>query len=431
MTELLLHHIWEYKLFTSNAFTGHHSESIELLNPGFRNPDAGPDFFNARIRVDGITLAGNIEIHTRSSDWLRHGHQHNKAYDNLILHVVYEHDTPLPQNERNHVPVLELKPYIAPATLEQYSRLQGSRNHIPCGRSIGHVPSFIWEAWLQRLAVSRLEEKVQYIEQAFKYTKNDFEEALYITLCRNFGFKTNSSPFELLARRLPFRLLRKHADDPQAIEALLFGTAGMLDDVFDEAYPRLLQNRYEFLKHKYSLVPMPRELWKFMRLRPGNFPSLRMAQLAALFSKSESLFHLAEQLPDAGAWYRFFEVQLPAYWNTHYRFDAASEAHAKSIGNDSVRILIINTIVPYLFFLSRHHQSEQFSDHALALLMQLEPETNSKTKPFADLDRKPASALESQAMIQLYDRFCSTRRCLDCNVAGFLLKSSLKSSAAS
>ncbi len=423
MTESLLHHIWKYRLFSSPNMIGSRQEQIEIVHAGEHNTDAGPDFFNARLRIDGILLAGNVEIHVKTSDWLKHGHHLDKAYDNLILHAVFEHDVELPQNDQHRVAVLRLSDYITSSVIEQYRSIAGSKAVIPCGKGITSVPDIVWKSWLNRLAIARLEDKVQYTAQLFEYTNQHFEETLYITLCRSFGFKINNVAFELLAKHLPYTTIKKHLDNPLAVEALLFGTAGLLEDVLEEDYLKQLQNEFEFLRHKYQLVPLKKELWKFLRLRPVNFPTVRLAQLAALFCKNGSLFHIIERLPTYSDLRGFFDVDVRPFWQDHYRPGGAAVSQRKPIGESAVANITINTIVPYLLFMSQHYGDQRFSHHALDLLSEAAAEKNAKTRPFETLGIKADNALESQALIQLYDHFCSARRCLDCSVAGFLLKS--------
>ncbi len=426
MNEALLHTIWKYKLLGQNQFVGSKQELIEIISVGEHNQDSGPDFFNAKIKINDIVLAGNVEIHIKTSDWLKHNHQSDKAYDNIVLHVVYEHDKELSQNEKFNVSVLELKKHIKPTLLEQYKQLQLSKQSIPCGKSITSVPEIIWKTWLDRLAVSRIEQKTEYIEHLFEYCKNNHEDTLYLLLSRNFGFKINSDAFELLGKSLSYSTLKKYADNPIQIDALLFGMAGLLDELFEDKYPKKLQNEFEFLKHKHQLFPIKKELWKFSKTRPVNFPTIRIAQLSALVNKQQSLYHLIEQKPDIKTLQIYFEVEPNNYWNSHYKFDVESEISSKQIGDTAFHNIVINTVVPYLFFMSKHSINNDLVDYALDLLSNLPSELNTKTKEFIKMGIKPESALESQAQIYLLDNFCSKKACLHCNVAEFLLKTSSK-----
>lgn len=425
MNEALLHTIWKYKLSGQTQFIGSKQETIEVISIGEHNQDSGPDFFNSKIKINGILLAGNVEIHIKTSDWLKHNHQQNKAYDNLVLHVVYEHDKELNQNETFNVSVLELKKYIKQALLDQYDQLQLSKQTIACGKSITKVSDIIWTSWLDRLAVTRIEQKTEYIEHLFEYSMQKHEDALYLLLCRNFGFKINNESFELLGKSLPYSVLKKYTDNPIQIEALLYGMAGFLDDLFEDKYPKQLQNEFEFLKSKHQLIPLKKENWKFSKTRPANFPTIRISQLANLIGKQRSLYHLIEQKPDLKTIKTFFNLIPNNYWNTHFKFDVESDESSKPIGDTSFHSIVINTIVPYLFFMSKHNLNSDYIDYALDLLSQLPAEVNTKTNEFTKLGIKTQNALESQAQIQLFDSLCSKKACLQCNVAEFLLKNSL------
>lgn len=425
MNEALLHTIWKYRLLGQQDYTGTRGEAIRVLSVGEHNQDSGPDFFNARVSINNIVLAGNVEIHIRSSDWLRHGHQQDKAYNNLVLHVVYEHDTELQQNNAFNVSVLELKPLIKTSLLDTYRALELSKQAIPCGRSMASMPAVRWASWLGRLATDRLEKKAAYIRHLFDYTGQDLEETLYILLCRNFGFKINHEAFELLAKSLPYRILKKYADDLLRLEALLFGMAGMLDEPLHDAYPRLLQNEFELLKHKHRLVPLRKEIWKFSKTRPVNFPTIRLSQLAHLFNRSQSLYHLLEQYPGKEELHAFFHVGTHTYWETHFKFDVSAHKAMKPLGKVAFHSIVINTIAPFLFFTYSRNGHQPLKDYAVDLLTGLEAEANRKTALFTELGMKAANALESQAQTELYDVFCSEKACLRCNVAEFLLKASV------
>ncbi len=426
MNELLLHTIWKYKLLSKTQFIGTQNESIDIVSIGEHNQDSGPDFFNSKIRINQILLVGNVEIHVKTSDWLKHQHQLNKVYDNLVLHVVYEHDIDLHQNINHNVSVLELKQYITPQLLQQYYQIQLSKDTVACGKSITQVNDIIWKNWIERLAISRIQEKTDYIEHIFLYTQNNHEEALHILLFRNFGFKINNEPFELLAKSLPFNLLKKYINNAIQIEALLYGVAGFLDDLLEDKYARQLQNEFEFLKHKHQLKTLKKELWKFSKTRPINFPTIRIAQLANLITKQKSFFHFLEEQPNLNTMKTFFELQPNTYWNSHYKFDVKSEEINKPLGDKAIESLVINTIVPYFFFMSKQFSIPHYIDYALDILSQLPSEINSKTKQFKKIGICTENALESQAQIYLLDNFCSKKRCLHCAVGQYLLKNNNK-----
>lgn len=425
MNEALLHTIWKYKLLAQQEFTGMRGESIRVISVGEHNHDSGPDFFNAKVSINGILLAGNVEIHIRTSDWLRHHHQHDRAYNNLILHVVYEHDTELQQNAQFNVSVLELKPLVKASMIDTYRQLELSPQPVPCGKSVASVPAIRWNSWLDRLAVERLERKSSYITHLFEYSGNDLEETLYILLCRNFGFKINDEAFELLAKSLPYSILKRYADNVLRLEALLFGVAGLLDELFEDSYPKLLQNEFELLRHKHQLIPLKKEIWKFSKTRPVNFPTIRLSQLAHLFFKSRSLYHLLEDYPSVEELEVFFHVETHTYWETHFKFDATSQRAARPLGKVAFHSIVINTIAPFLFFSFTRSGRQPLKDYAMDLLTKLDAEVNKKTNLFTGLGRKAENALGSQAQTELYDTLCSKKACLRCNVAEFLLKASL------
>jgi hypothetical protein len=425
MKEELLHTIWKYKLLEQTQFIGSKQEHIEVVSIGEHNQDSGPDFFNSKIKINDILLVGNVEIHIKTSDWLKHNHQQNKAYDNIVLHVVYEHDVELSQNEQFNVSVLELKNYIKPSLLEQYNQLQLSKQSIACGKSITTISDIVWKSWLDRFAIERIEQKTAYLEHLFEYGKHNHEDALYVLLCRNFGFKINNDAFELLGKTLPYSILKKYADNPIQVEALLFGVAGFLDELFEDKYAKQLQNEFEFLRHKHQLLPIKKESWKFSKTRPTNFPTIRISQLANCIAKQKSLYHLIEEKPDLKTIKLFFDSEPNTYWKTHFKFDVESEESNKSLGETAFHSIVINTIVPYLFFMSKHNLHADYVEYALDLLSQLPAEVNTKTKEFIKLGVKTENALESQAQIQLYDTLCTKKMCLQCNVAEFLLKNSL------
>ena len=425
MNEALLHIIWKYKLLGQNHFVGSKGETIEIITIGEHNQDSGPDFFSSKVLINNLMLVGNVEIHIKTSDWLKHNHQQNKAYDNLVLHVVYDHDVELPQNEKFNVSVIELKNSIKPSLLDQYSQLALSKANIPCGKSITSVSDIVWKSWMDRLAVTRIEQKTKRIETLFQLCHSNYEDTLYVLLCRNFGFKINNDAFELLGKSIPYSVLKKHADQPLQIEAMLFGTAGFLDELFTDSYPKLLQNEFEFLKHKYQLMPLKKEQWKFSKTRPVNFPTIRISQLAHLISKQQSLYHLLETQPTLKELKQFFNIETHPYWKTHFKFDHLVDASEKPLGEVAFNTIVINTIVPFLFFMSIHHSNQALVDYAMDLLTQLPSEVNTKTKNFTELGVKTESALESQAQIQLYDFFCSAKACLHCHVGQALLKKTI------
>jgi hypothetical protein len=421
INELFLQTLLANKLLAQSNFVGTNNEAIEIMSIGELNKDSGPDFFNSKVKVNEILLAGNIEVHVKSSDWLKHKHQSDKAYDNIILHIVFEHDKDIEQNLSHNVSVLELKNYIPQHVLTNYQNLAFSKNKIPCGASILSVNEMVWKSWLNRLMVSKLEDKTKTISNLFNYLECNYDETLYITLIRNFGFKVNNDAFELLGKSLPFKVLKKYADNLVQLEALLFGTAGLLNDTFDDKYLKTLQNEYEFLKRKHKLSDLSKEIWKFSKTRPVNFPTIRIAQFAALIHKQTSFYHFIENKPNIKQLKTLFDIDVSEYWQHHYVFDDVELFKKKPLGKTSFELIVINSIVPFLFFMSK--QDDSFIEYAFDLLTELSPEENSKTNEYYKLGIKIDNSFESQALIYMYDSFCSKKACLHCGIGNDLLKS--------
>lgn len=427
MTEELLHHVWKYRLFDHKELFTQSGEAVEVIVPGDHNTDSGPDFFNARVKVGGTEWAGNIEIHTRASDWKRHGHEQDKAYDNIVLHVVYENDEPLADAAGNIVPAIQLKGRIDELLMKKYSELRQGRDWIPCGSQVKEVSSITLVSWLERLLVERLERKALDIQSKLELNRNNWEESFYQQLARNFGFRINAGPFELLARSLPSTILAKHKSSLLQVEALLFGQAGLLEDHFTDGYARQLQNEYAFLQKKFKLVPVAAHLWKFMRLRPSNFPTIRIAQLAHLVYRSSHLFSSVMEAHTVEDIHKLFNVKASEYWEEHYVFDKRSPKRSKQLGKDAIDNIIINTIVPFLFVYGRKHDDERYEERALKLLECTEGESNGIITNWKKLGMNADTAWSTQALLQLRNEYCAKKRCLQCAIGNKLLEeSSLK-----
>jgi hypothetical protein len=420
MNEDLLHYTWRFRLFDHKELFTQSGEAVEVLSPGEYNTDSGPDFFNARIRIAGTEWAGNIEIHTKASDWTRHGHQSDKAYENIVLHVVYENDVPV-MNASGAVPAIELKGRIDKRLIEKYDKLKQGRGWIPCGEQVRGINSITRVSWLERLVVERLARKAAAIEASLKLNRNNWEETFYQHLAHNFGFRTNSAPFGMLARSLPSQVLAKHKSSLLQIEALLFGQAGLLDAHFSDSYPRQLQNEYSFLQKKFSLVPVAAHLWKLMRMRPSNFPTIRIAQFAQLVHRSSHLLSKVLESNSVSDVQAMFDVKASEYWEQHYMFDKLSAKRAKHLGQDSVNNIIINTIAPFLFVYGKKNGDERYADRALKFLEATEGESNAIIAGWKDLDMSAASAWDTQALLQLKNEYCDKKRCLQCAIGTKLL----------
>ncbi len=420
--EDFLQFLWQYRILKPLPFITVSGKEISIIKTGELNKDSGPDFFNAQIKVENVTLAGNIEIHIKTSDWLKHKHQQDKNYDNIILHVVYEHDIQLPQNTNNNVEVLELKDLISDNTLEAFRQLNASKTTIACHNQLATVNDLKFFGWLQRMTIERLEAKVNLIENYFKAVNGDYTQTFYFLLLRNFGFKVNSLPFELLAKHLPITILLKHSDNLLQLEALLLGSAGLLDKQFEDKYVLQLQNEFDYLKNKYKLIPLNKEVFKFSKLRPANFPTIRLAQFAKLINANPALFMAPYNFSNYDDITLAFKINLEGYWKNHYNMDGKVTSKDLALGLTSVENLIINTFAPFYFFYSKRSGKEEMTELAIELLNKCDFEQNAKTKLFAEKKTSLKTAAESQATINLYDNYCSKKACLNCGIAAALLK---------
>ncbi len=422
MKEDFIHFLWKFRLFSSREITSTKGISIEIVNTGFENEDSGPDFTAARVKIDGTLWVGNVEIHVKSSDWFRHGHQNDPAYNNVILHVVMEHDKEITDEMGKEIPVFEVRKFFDIALFYQYEKIIESKTWIPCENFINQTDGFIVKNWLSRLLVERLENKSNEIRQFYKYFDQNWEQTLYYFLSRNFGFKTNAIPFALMAQKTPYKILAKHRNDLTQIEAILFGQAGMLNNDFNEAYPAMLKREYEFLKHKYKLQPIEASLWKFSKLRPSNFPTIRIAQFARLCYQEGNLFDTIDRMLPVTKIYTFFTAQCSPYWNNHYRFGKESIVKEKHIGIDAVENIIINTIVPIQFVYGTESLKQNIKDHAINLLNDLTAEKNSIITRWKKAGIKPENAAESQALLELKKYYCTPKKCLQCAIGHQLVR---------
>ncbi|MES2590249.1 MAG: DUF2851 family protein [Bacteroidota bacterium] len=422
MTEEFLHHIWKFRLFDQLNLTTTSGEPVEIVKVGNHNFDAGPDFFNAQLKVGNTLWAGNVEIHINSSDWKKHLHQQDKAYDNIVLHVVYNADTPIHRASGEAIPTIEIKERIGNKIYQNYVSFKSSSDWIPCEKQIKGVPQLIINSTIDRLLLERLERKSTSISDSLKLNNNNWEETFYQHLARNFGFKTNALPFELLAKSLPSAFLGKHKNSLLQLEAMLFGQAGLLDEHYEDKYLQALQNEYVFLKHKLKLEPIAKHLWKFLRLRPVNFPTIRIAQFAGLIFNSTHLFSKIIEMEQCGELKKLMNIDVSEYWHTHYTFDKVSKVQTKHLGEASVNNIIINTIVPFLFVYGKHKDDSKYIDRALKFLEQTAGENNSIIEKWEMLNLPVNTAYSTQALLQLKNEYCGLKKCLSCNIGNYLLK---------
>jgi hypothetical protein len=421
MTEEFLHYIWQYRLYHPNL-TLQSGEKLEVLHPGVHNSDSGPDFFNAKIRTGDTIWAGNIEIHIHSSDWKRHNHQQDLSYDNVILHVVWRDDLEIVRNDASPIPTLELDGLYNENAWKQYLGFMNSRQWIPCDSMIAGVDQFIRNAWFDRILVERLERKALQVELILSLTQNDWAQTFYRLLARNMGFKLNNQAFEMLAQSLPYQFLSKHADDLFQVEAMVFGQAGLLAGQFTNTYPIKLKKEYDFLQKKFELSPIDAHLWRFMRLHPGNFPTLRLAQFASIIHHSVAIIGELFTSPDISTYQKLFGAEASEYWDTHYTFEKQSVAKHKKLGSTSIDLLIINLVAPMLVAFGRWKSDTGMIEKAVDLLLQLKPENNTYTRKWADIGIPADNAATSQALIELKTQYCELKKCLSCRIGNELLK---------
>ncbi|HRG23826.1 MAG TPA: DUF2851 family protein [Chitinophagaceae bacterium] len=418
MNERLLQYIWQFQHFAASELLTTSGEPVQIIHQGQYNTNQGPDFSGAKIKIGGTTWVGSVELHIRSTDWDKHKHQLDRNYDNVILHVVWEDD-----GWSYPVPVLELRGRVPGLLLNRYTLLMENPGFIPCEKNITGISELSWTSWKVRLLAERLERKSALLYQFLEQNGNHWEEATWWLMARNFGIKVNTEAFENMARSLPVTLLAKQKHQLILLEALLMGQAGLLvDEKPADKYYNLLQREYRFQQNKYQLRPITVPI-HFLRMRPGNFPTVRLAQLAVLLFQSESLFAKIKETRSLEELKRFFDITANDYWHYHYSFDETSTYKPKKLGMVMLDNIIINTIAPLLFTYGSYHQEQEFKDRAIQWLEQTAAESNTITRSFLKLGVGNKNAFDSQALIELNQSYCDKKRCLECTVGAGLLRS--------
>lgn len=429
MKEEFLHYLWKYSLYDQERLFDNEKNKIYVLNPGEYNHDSGPDFFNARISVAGTVWAGNIEIHTKSSHFDNHGHQNDPAFNNVILHIVAENDKRVFNAKGEEVLTAEIS--FDSSYYDKYTFLVNNPYIIACQDDIKKLDVILIRHWLNSLVIERLRIKSESILKILSETENDWDESFYRLLARYFGFRINTEPFEMLATALPFRIIRKHTDNIFQIEALLFGTAGLLETglfkevLSDEYYCNLLKE-YTILSAKYSLKPLHGWLWKFSRLRPSNFPTVRLSQLATMLSIAGGLFSRVLEATDIKQIKELFEVSASSYWDDHFVFGKKSRNFTKHTGSQAADILLINSVIPMIFVYGQSRDCQNISERALTFLENIPPEENIISSEWKAAGIIAESAFYSQALIQLRNEYCKKRKCLDCRIGSKIISQGKK-----
>lgn len=428
--EDLLQFIWEQRLFDGHALRTTDGQPLEVIKPGRIQSNSGPDLDGAQLRIAGQLWAGAVEVHLRSSEWNAHGHQFDPAYESVVLHVVFQHDVEVRTLAGRVPPTLELLQRVSTDSIGLFQELMRSKAQVPCARLIHRVDPLRTGPWLERLLVERLERKTAGAEALHNALGRDPAATLYHMLARAFGMKVNAEPFGMLAHALPLKLILKYRDDALRTEALLFGQAGMLQVDFVDEHPRALQQEYRLLAHMHGLWPAPLAAWKFARMRPVNFPTLRIAQFARLLMRCDGTFNELLEQDDVERVRAFLEVEAGPYWADRYRFDRPATAVAKRMGRAGADHLIINAVAPALFALGRSQGNEAWKDRAMRLLEQLPAEKNGLLDGWRQLGVNADSAARGQALIELKNIYCTRKRCLSCGFGGQLFRNTLKGQAA-
>ena len=420
--EQLLHYVWKHKIFPLKELKTTTGQQVEVIDTGLANTDAGPGFFNAKLKLDGVLWIGNIEIHERSSDWFKHGHHADAGYNSVILHIASEIDTEISRSNGERIPQIQL---ICPeAVRTNYKELLETDSYPPCYRIIPSLPPFTAHSWMTALQMERFEQKATLLNERLKRCQGNWEDAFFITLARNFGFGLNGDAFETWAHQLPFRAVDKHRNDLFQIEAIFFGQAGILEDSDGDGYYLRLKKEYTYLQHKFGLIPMDASLWRFLRLRPANFPHIRIAQLACLYHRAYGLLSRIMETETLQGVRDILKGGTSEYWLTHYTFGGSSPSRPKTLSNTSLDLLIINTVVTFLYAYGLHKGNRVLCARAGSFLEELKAENNYITRMWEQCGMKASNAADSQALIQLKKEYCDKKKCLYCRIGYEYLKRS-------
>lgn len=421
--ELLLHYVWRHKIFPLQPLKTTAGCTLEVIDPGLPNPNAGPDFFNAKLKIDGVLWIGNVEVHQQASDWLKHGHDRDKAYDSVILHVVGEVNCDVYRTNGELIPQLLLS---CPASIcQRYAQLQRFEKLPPCHSILPSLPKLTVHSWFSALQVERFEQKAAAISARLERCNHHWEDVFFITLARNFGFGLNGDVFEAWAMRLPLRAVDKHRDQLFQIEAFFFGQAGLLEESIEDVYYQQLQKEFRYLQHKFTLpAPLSEGQWRMLRLRPDNFPHVRLAQLAHLYHTHAALFSqlMEAETPDAAR--HLLRTSTSAYWEEHFTFKKSSPHSVKRLGEGALNLILINTVIPFLYAYGQHKANEAMTERATRFLEMLKAENNYVTRIWTGMGLPVtiATAADSQALLQLQKQYCDRHDCLRCRFGYEFLK---------
>jgi uncharacterized protein YciU (UPF0263 family) len=417
MQESFLHFLWQYQYFEPHRLKTTENETVEILNRGIYNTNAGADFEHAHVKIDQIEWQGDVEIHIKASDWQKHQHQNNERYNRVVLHVVWENDIPIKRADGSLIPTLELKNYVKSNIFHQYKYLSENQKDIPCEALIFEVEPLYWFMMMDKALIQRLEKKADLARNIWLSCEKDWEETTYRLLAQNFGFKINSHAFLRLAEQTPLKYILKHRDNLTQIEALLFGQAGFLEGDTQDTYFETLQKEYKFLKVKYQLDSIEKSEWNFLRLRPANFPTIRLAQFAQLLHKNANLFSVLLYAEQFKTLKRILDADVSEYWQSHYQFGNITQEKAPSkLGKGSIENIVINTIVPLMVLYSQESKRQDLMDKAIDFLEKIPAEINHIIEKWQKLGANIKNSADSQALIEQYNTSCSHKKCLECTI---------------
>jgi hypothetical protein len=422
LSESFLHYVWKFGFYESSDLKSIKGDALTVISAGVHNHDAGPDFSSAQIQIGDRKWVGNVEIHINSSDWDKHNHEQDEKYRNVILHVVYHHDKDLEFFKRNNIPTLILKDRVKPSIFKNYLLLQSSEHEILCHDRIENVNPLIISSMMEKSAMERLSKKATEITRIYEYVNKDWEKTLYVLLAKYFGARVNTDAFERLARSVDLNILSKHRDQSIQVEALLFGQSGLLPRDSEYTYVQAIRKEYDFLKKKYSLSPLEVSIWKFARMRPISFPTIRIALFSSLLTKQDSLFSKIKETSNPKEIIELLDCETHPFFDTHFHFNKESKYLKKSLGKKTKDVILINAVAPLLYFYGQKTDDSYYYEKATSLLENIESEQNKIIRKWNNLGVKSNDALQSQGLIQLTKSYCLQKRCVDCNIGYQLLK---------
>jgi len=423
MSEAFLHYIWKYQYFEKKSLHTTQGQTVEVFAPGFHNTDSGPDFKEASIAIENIQWSGQVEIHYKASDWDAHGHQYDKAYNNTVLHVVWEEDKLIQRQDGSNIPTLELANRVSTSLLDKYGKLiKNPEEVIPCHAQLNEISSLTILSMLDKVVHERLQRKTKEVIDCLHENNDDWEEATFQMLAKSFGFKKNSEPFYKLAKSIPYKILKKHADKKLQVESLLFGQSGLLETDAEDQYLQSLTQEYDFLKRKYALeVSLNAHQWKFLRLRPANFPTIRIAQFAAYVSQCSGMLSTFLE-SDALSLIKSLRGECSAYWKNHYRFGKTSKHKVAGLGLSGARNILINTVAPVLAAYSLYTDDQKYMEKAVRLLEELPSEKNRIVDKMQEAGFDVQTAFDTQAVLELHNSYCKRKKCLHCTIGAALVR---------